>query len=524
VRCAWRASRATRELVVIGDRSLLAGAPRIEHVPLARPATPAAGPANARYVLAVLDRALAGCLSGEFDAMVTAPVQKSVINDAGIAFTGHTEYLAERSSTEHVVMMLVGGGLRVALATTHLPLAEVPRAITPIRWSKTLRVLDRDLRQRFRIARPRILVAGLNPHSGESGHLGREDIDVIAPAIAAARAAGIEASGPIPADTLFVPERVKGADAVLAMYHDQGLPVLKYASFGRGVNVTLGLPFMRTSVDHGTALDIAGSGRADPGSLREALQACHRARIVPRKRFGQHFLHDPRVLARIVDAVAPRPGDCVVEIGPGEGALTAPLLERAGALHVIEVDRDLAARLRARPGLTVHEADALEFDFARFPAGMRLVGNLPYNISTPLLFHLAAYAERVRDMHFMLQLEVVERMVAAPSTAAYGRLSVALQARFADGEAFQRREGAFRPPPKVESAVVRMVPLAHALASMRRCCAARSRRAASSCAMPCRASIFERAGDRSDAAAGEPVAGGLRAHQRPHCVSMNSIL
>ena len=261
------------ELVVIGDRSLLAGAPRIEHVPLARPASPGRlDSANARYVLAVLDRALAGCLSGEYAAMVTAPVQKSVINDAGIAFTGHTEYLAERSKSEHVVMMLVGGGLRVALATTHLPLAEVPGAITADSLSKSLRVLDRDLRQRFRIARPRILVAGLNPHSGESGHLGREDIEVIAPAIAAARAAGIDASGPMPADTLFVPERVQGADAVLAMYHDQGLPVLKYASFGRGVNITLGLPFIRTSVDHGTALDLAGSGRADPGSLREALQ------------------------------------------------------------------------------------------------------------------------------------------------------------------------------------------------------------------------------------------------------------
>jgi 4-hydroxythreonine-4-phosphate dehydrogenase len=261
------------ELVVIGDRSLLAGAPRIEHVPLARPATPGRlDSGNARYVLAVLDRALAGCLSGEFAAMVTAPVQKSVINDAGIAFTGHTEYLAERSSTEHVVMMLVGGGLRVALATTHLPLADVARAISAASLGKTLRVLDRDLRQRFRIARPRILVAGLNPHSGESGHLGREDIEVIAPAIAAARAAGIDASGPLPADTLFVPERLKGADAVLAMYHDQGLPVLKYASFGRGVNITLGLPFIRTSVDHGTALDLAGRGRADPGSLREALQ------------------------------------------------------------------------------------------------------------------------------------------------------------------------------------------------------------------------------------------------------------
>jgi len=223
-------------------------------------------------VVAILDRAIDGCLAGEFDAMVTAPIQKSVINDAGIAFTGHTEYLAERSSTPHVVMMLVGGGLRVALATTHLPLAEVPRAITTSSLVATLRVLDSDLKRRFRIARPRILVAGLNPHSGESGHLGREDLEAITPAIAEAVRAGIDAKGPIPADTLFVPERVRQADAVLAMYHDQGLPVLKYASFGHGVNVTLGLPFIRTSVDHGTALDLAGSGRADSTSLAEALK------------------------------------------------------------------------------------------------------------------------------------------------------------------------------------------------------------------------------------------------------------
>jgi 16S rRNA (adenine1518-N6/adenine1519-N6)-dimethyltransferase len=184
----------------------------------------------------------------------------------------------------------------------------------------------------------------------------------------------------------------------------------------------------------------------------------------PRKRYGQHFLHDPRVLARIVSAVSPSGNDFVVEIGPGEGALTRPLLERAGALHAIEVDRDLAARLRELPRLTVHEADALEFDYASFPAGMRLVGNLPYNISTPLLFHLAKYASRVRDLHFMLQLEVVERMVAAPGTAAYGRLSVALQARFAMAKLFSVARGAFRPAPKVESALVRMVPLAEMLA------------------------------------------------------------
>jgi len=186
----------------------------------------------------------------------------------------------------------------------------------------------------------------------------------------------------------------------------------------------------------------------------------------PRKRFGQHFLHDPRVLARIVDAIAPASGDPLVEIGPGEGALTAPLIECAGKLEAIEVDRDLAAELAARfPPfkLTVHCADALEFDYARLPAGLRVVGNLPYNISTPLLFHLARYADRVRDMHFMLQLEVVARMVAAPSTAEYGRLSVALQARFAMEKLFTVSKGAFRPPPKVESAVVRLLPLTQPL-------------------------------------------------------------
>lgn len=268
-------ARIAREadVVVVGDRSLLSDVPRVEHVPLARPVTPGRlDPANARYVLAVLDRAISGCLSGEYDAMVTAPVQKSVINDAGIAFTGHTEYLAEKARAPQVVMMLVGGGLRVALATTHLPLADVPRAITIDGLLAVLRVTNTDLQRRFGIARPRILVAGLNPHSGESGHMGREDMDVISPALERAAREGIDAKGPIPADTLFVPERVKNADAVLAMYHDQGLPVLKYASFGRGVNVTLGLPFVRTSVDHGTALDLAGTGRADSTSLAEALK------------------------------------------------------------------------------------------------------------------------------------------------------------------------------------------------------------------------------------------------------------
>ena len=260
-------------IVAIGDRGLLAGCPDIEHVPLVRPSVPGRlDAANGPYVVAVLERALRGCLAGEFDAMVTAPVQKSTLNDAGIAFSGHTEFLAERSGSKQVVMMLVGGGLRVALATTHLPLADVPRNITREKLQQILRVLDAGLRRRFGIARPRILVAGLNPHAGESGYLGREEAEVIAPAIGDAVRAGIDASGPLPADTLFVPERLAAADCVLAMYHDQGLPVLKYASFGRGVNVTLGLPFVRTSVDHGTALDLAGTGRADAGSMIEAVK------------------------------------------------------------------------------------------------------------------------------------------------------------------------------------------------------------------------------------------------------------
>ncbi|CAN0193965.1 unnamed protein product [Phaeothamnion confervicola] len=251
----------------------LSGAVEVEHVPLAHPSKPGLpDPGNARYVLTTLDRAIDGCLAGEFDAMVTAPVHKGVINDGGVPFTGHTEYLAQRTGTDHVVMMLVGGGLRVALATTHLALADVPKAITRASLSTTIRVIHSSLVAQFGIAAPRILVSGLNPHSGESGHLGREEIDVIEPVLRAMAAEGIAVEGPVPADTLFVPERLKRADCALAMYHDQGLPVLKYASFGRGVNVTLGLPIVRTSVDHGTALDLAGTGRADPGSLVEAVR------------------------------------------------------------------------------------------------------------------------------------------------------------------------------------------------------------------------------------------------------------
>jgi 4-hydroxythreonine-4-phosphate dehydrogenase len=228
-------------------------------------------PANASYVLALLDAAADGCLHGEFDAVVTAPVQKSVINEAGIAFSGHTEHFAARTGGAHPVMMLVSGDLRVALATTHLPLREVSAAITRELLHRVLRILDHDLRLRFDLARPRILVCGLNPHAGESGCLGREEIEVIAPALAELRAAGLHLTGPAPADTAFTPHMLAQCDAVLAMYHDQGLPVIKYAGFSTAVNVTLGLPIIRTSVDHGTALELAGSGAADPGSLCAAI-------------------------------------------------------------------------------------------------------------------------------------------------------------------------------------------------------------------------------------------------------------
>ncbi|HLU61079.1 MAG TPA: 4-hydroxythreonine-4-phosphate dehydrogenase PdxA [Gammaproteobacteria bacterium] len=228
-------------------------------------------PANASSVLEMLDVAVDGCITGDFAGMVTAPVSKAVINDAGIPFTGHTEYLAARTHTPLVVMMLAAGTLRVALATTHLPLRAVADAITPERLRVTLEVLERDLRIRFRITRPRIAVLGLNPHAGEDGHLGHEDRDIIRPVVEAMRSEGVELLGPLPADTAFTPRVLENVDAVLAMYHDQGLPVLKYAGFGEAVNVTLGLPIVRTSVDHGTALDLAGSGRADPGSLRAAI-------------------------------------------------------------------------------------------------------------------------------------------------------------------------------------------------------------------------------------------------------------
>jgi 4-hydroxythreonine-4-phosphate dehydrogenase len=227
---------------------------------------------NSQHVLALLDEAANGCMQDRYAAMVTGPVHKGIINDAGIAFTGHTEYLAARSNTEKVVMMLTGGDLNVALATTHLPLSEVSRALTREELTAVLRILHADLVKKFGIAHPRIAVCGLNPHAGESGHLGREEIDVIEPVLNVLRDEGMNLSGPHPADTLFAQLRKQPADAVLAMYHDQGLPVLKYASFGEGVNVTLGLPFIRTSVDHGTALELAGTGKIETGSLLAAIK------------------------------------------------------------------------------------------------------------------------------------------------------------------------------------------------------------------------------------------------------------
>ena len=300
--CAALARRACpARCVLVGDRELLVARARqtgqaarfadyradaqpapgtleVLHVPLAAPAQ--AGRldvANARYVLNTLDLAIDGCTRGEFAAMVTAPVQKSIINEAGIPFTGHTEYLAERTAAPRVVMMLAGEygeprrWLRVALATTHLALKDLPAAITPEELEAVLRILHADLRDKFGLAQPRILVAGLNPHAGEGGHMGREEIEVIEPVLAKLRGEGLQLIGPLPADTLFTPHQLARGDAVLAMYHDQGLPVLKFATFGGGINVTLGLPIIRTSVDHGTALDLAATGRADPGSLYAAV-------------------------------------------------------------------------------------------------------------------------------------------------------------------------------------------------------------------------------------------------------------
>jgi 4-hydroxythreonine-4-phosphate dehydrogenase len=274
----------TVPLEILGDETLLreraaqlgltTDGLHIRHIPLQKSvAVGRLDPGNARYVLSLLDTALAGCVEGRYAAMVTAPVHKGVINEAGIAFSGHTEYLAEHTNTPRVVMMLAGAGLRVALATTHLALKDVPAAITHKELETTLRIVHADMQRKFGIAAPRILVAGLNPHAGEGGHMGREEIEVIAPVLDKLRAEGMNLIGPLPADTLFTKNVLAGSDAQVAMYHDQGLAVLKYAAFDEGINVTLGLPIIRTSVDHGTALDLAGTGKASPTSLFAAVDA-----------------------------------------------------------------------------------------------------------------------------------------------------------------------------------------------------------------------------------------------------------
>ena len=247
------------------------GTLEVRSIPLGAPVEPGRlDPRNAPYVLEALGVACDGCLSGVFDALVTGPVHKGIVNDAGLPFTGHTEFLAGRCAAEPVMLLSIPG-LRVALATTHLPLREVSAAITAPRLQRVIETLHRDLRDRFGIVSPRISVCGLNPHAGEGGHLGREEIEVLEPVLGRLRARGWDLVGPVPADTAFVPERLRGVDAVLAMYHDQGLPVLKHLGFGQAVNVTLGLPIVRTSVDHGTALDLAGTDRAGLGSLRAAI-------------------------------------------------------------------------------------------------------------------------------------------------------------------------------------------------------------------------------------------------------------
>jgi 4-hydroxythreonine-4-phosphate dehydrogenase len=468
-----------------------AGHLKVLHVPVAQPVIPGElDPRNAAYVIEMLDRACDGCMNGEFAAMVTAPVQKSTLMDAGFAFSGHTEYLAARTRAALPVMMLKSGQLRVALVTTHLALADVPRAITAERLRATLRIVHTDMERFFALAAPRIAVLGLNPHAGESGHLGREEIEIIAPVLRALRDEGLDVRGPIPADTAFTTQFLSGVDVIVAMYHDQGLPVVKHQGFGNAVNVTLGLPILRTSVDHGTALSLARTGDADAGSLKAALaldRAGNRpesvwvvgaaARLlaalglpydrlpVVRKRFGQHFLHDPAVIRRIVDAVAPVSGERLVELGPGRGALTWSLLERAGELDAIEIDRDLARRLETDPRapghLHVHVGSMLDTDFVRLKGDgprLRIVGNLPYNISTPLLFHLLSQRDAIADMHFMLQKEVVDRMAAAPGGKEYGRLTVMLAAYAKVDALFDVGPGAFRPQPRVWSAMVRLRP------------------------------------------------------------------
>jgi 4-hydroxythreonine-4-phosphate dehydrogenase len=271
-----RASLLNLELKIIPYEGQITKAPLgslfVQHIPCAEPVVPGTlSPANGHYVVETLKQACAANMNEDFDAVVTGPVHKGIINEAGMSFSGHTEYFANQSNTSDVVMMLATDGLRVTLATTHIPLAYVSKAITQERLDKVIRIINTDLTLKFGIEKPHIYVCGLNPHAGEDGHLGREEIDVMIPALDRLRDEGLRITGPLPADTIFNPKYLDDADTILAMYHDQGLPVLKYKGFGQAVNITLGLPFIRTSVDHGTAIDLAGTGQADSGSLHQAL-------------------------------------------------------------------------------------------------------------------------------------------------------------------------------------------------------------------------------------------------------------
>ena len=429
--------------------------------------------ATPRRVIDALQQAAQGCLRRRFDGLVTGPVHKAVINDGGIAYSGTTELLAQQAGRE-VVMMLANDIVRVALVTTHLPLRAVADAISA-RGADAHACASLTPRCATISASrdPVIAVLGLNPHAGEAGHLGREELEVIEPTLAALRAQGLHLVGPLPADTAFLPAKLRGFDAVVAMYHDQGLPVLKYSGFERAVNLTLGLPYPRVAVDHGTALELAGQGVADPSSLFAAADTCARiARIrrTLRRMSTRHFTEPPNHPRK---AFPPRrkstsastsctnagsstrscwrwtrkPGDRLVEIGPGQGAITFPLLDRHGELTVIEFDRDLIFPLteaaRAHGTLEVIHRDVLQRGLQRASPRdsreqIRLVGNLPYNLSSPILFHALDHAAAIRDMVFMLQKEVVDRMAAGPGSKVYGRLSVMLQA-YCHGHAAVRR-------------------------------------------------------------------------------------
>jgi 16S rRNA (adenine1518-N6/adenine1519-N6)-dimethyltransferase len=342
-----------------------------------------------------------------------------VINESGIAFSGHTEFLADLTHTAQVVMMLATRGLRVALVTTHLPLREIADAITPERLERVTRILHTDLKEKFGIAQPRILVCGLNPHAGEGGHLGHEEIDIIEPTLERLRGEGMDLRGPLPADTLFTPKYLE---------HCASRPGNRLPD-GRD-------PFMTEHYQH----------RA-------------------RKRFGQNFLHDAGVIDRILRSIHAKPEDRLLEIGPGQGALTAGLLNSGAQLDVVELDKDLIPILNqqfaGKSNFNLHQGDALKFDFNSLnaaPNSLRVVGNLPYNISTPLIFHLLHNAHLIRDMHFMLQKEVVERLAAGPGGGDWGRLSIMVQYHCRVEHLFNVGPGAFNPPPKVDSAIVRLVP------------------------------------------------------------------